>query len=235
MSLSEPTEEVSNGLLVEVCYQSIARSGKPRNGDCANVFEDDCVFIGAVADGVSGNPCDWKASTQMCADLVYYYNEEFRGMGVEAGIAHSLRKSYARLYYEKGRCAGMLTTLSSVIVDKAENCYYHVNVGDSRILRFSSDRTPLQVSEESEFRIPVDVLLNCVIPGGPIDDVGSFALMTDGFWANRSGFERELALVLDGAELDGKLDELMQLNRVTQSDDMTLMLIRFDSPDRTTS
>lgn len=50
--------------------------------------------------------------------------------------------------------------------------------------------------------------------------------MTDGITANRKAYQREIALVLRSADWESRLDQLMQLNKLTQSDDMTLMLLR---------
>lgn len=82
--------------------QSIPRKGKLKNGDSHNFYEDDHILIAVVADGVGGNACDWKASDQACQDLISCYLEEYKEMGVKEGIAHSLRKTYARVYWEKG-------------------------------------------------------------------------------------------------------------------------------------
>jgi hypothetical protein len=46
---------------METGFISILHPAKERGGDFAAAFQED-VLIGCVADGVSGAPCDWKAS-----------------------------------------------------------------------------------------------------------------------------------------------------------------------------
>jgi len=98
--------------------KSIPNKGKIKNGDNFNFYEDEEVIIAAVADGVGGNACDWKASKQACEDLVYFYKNEPKDFNVKDRIGTSLMKTYARIYWTKGECESMLTTLVAVIVDK---------------------------------------------------------------------------------------------------------------------
>lgn len=204
--------------------KSIPRKGKLKNGDSYNFFEDAGVMIAVVADGVGGNACDWKASAQACEDLVYFYQNEFLTLGVKEGIAQSLRKTYVSIYQTKGKCEGMLTTLIAVIIDKQTNEYYYFGVGDSLILKFEQDRIEA-LTPECAFRIQPDLLLSRIRSGGALNKNTSFALMTDGVSENRKRYKEEIALVLKSAHWESKFEELMQLNQLTQFDDMTLMLL----------
>ena len=67
------------------------------------------------------------------------YKNEYGDLSVKEAIAHSLRKTYARIYWEKGRCEGMLTTLVAIIIDKATQEYYYFGIGDSLILKYEND------------------------------------------------------------------------------------------------
>ena len=205
--------------------KSIPSKGKLKNGDNFNFYEDEHIIIGTVADGVGGNACDWKASEQASQDLEYYYRNEFKDMGVKEGIAHSLMKTYARIYWTKGECEGMLTTLVSVIIDKKNNEYYYFGVGDSLILKFEND-TIEELTPECAFRIQPDVLPSRVRDGGQLGDDIAFALMSDGISDNRKNFKEELQLVVTSENWEDKFDQIMQLNALTQFDDMTLMVLR---------
>jgi len=205
--------------------KSIPSKGKLKNGDNFNFYEDDSIIIATVADGVGGNACDWKASEQASQDLEYYYRNEFKDMGVKEGIAHSLMKTYARIYWTKGECEGMLTTLVSVIIDKKNNEYYYFGVGDSLILKFEND-TIEELTPECAFRIQPDVLPSRVRDGGQLGDDIAFALMSDGISDNRKNFKEELQLVVTSENWEDKFDQIMQLNALTQFDDMTLMVLR---------
>lgn len=205
--------------------KSIPNKGKLKNGDNYNFFEDESVIIAVVADGVGGNACDWKASEQACEDLVFFYNNEFSTLGVKEGIAQSLRKTYAKIYWTKGKCAGMLTTLIAVIVDKQTNEYFYFGIGDSLILKYENKEIT-ELTPKSAFRIQPDLLPSRIRCGEKLNKNISFALMTDGISTNRKRYKEELDLVLNSENWENKFNEIMYLNQVTQFDDMTLMLLK---------
>jgi len=205
--------------------KSIPKPGKLKNGDNYNYFEDDSVIIAVVADGVGGNACDWKASEQASKDLSYYYKSEFKTLGVREGIAQSLRKTYARIYWTKGKCEGMLTTLIAVIIDKQTNEYFYFGIGDSLILKYENDEIE-ELTPECAFRIQPDLLPSRIRDGGKLNKNTFFALMTDGISTNRKRYKEELNLVINSENWENKFDEIMQLNQLTQFDDMTLMLLK---------
>ncbi len=205
--------------------KSIPNKGKRKNGDNYNFFEDDSVTIAIVADGVGGNACDWKASEQACQDLIHYFQNEYRDLGIKEGIAHSLMKTYARIYWTKGECEGMLTTLVAVIIDKETEEYFYFGIGDSLILKFEND-TIEELTPECAFRIRPDLLPSRVKSGGKLKGDTSFALMSDGISTNRKRYQEELELVIKSENWENKFDEIMQLNQLTQFDDMTLMLLK---------
>ncbi len=205
--------------------KSVPNKGKLKNGDSYNFYEDDSVIIAIVADGVGGNACDWKASGQACKDLVVFYNNEFKTLGIKLGIAQSLRKTYEKIYSTKRKCKGMLTTLVAVIIDKKANEYYYIGIGDSLILKFEND-TIDELTPESAFRIQPDELPSSIKSGGKLKRNTSFALMTDGISTNRKRYKDELALVLNSENWESKFDQIMHLNQLTQFDDMTLMLLK---------
>lgn len=205
--------------------KSIPRKGKPKNGDHFRFYEDEEVLIAVVADGVGGNACDWKASEQACEDLLYNYQSEYRELGVKEGIALSLRKTYARIYWTRGDCEGMLTTLIALVVDKSRSEYFYFGVGDSLILKFENGEI-VELTPETAFQTPLDLLPGMVRSGGLLNPHTAFALMTDGIYANRRGYKEELALVLHSENWEDKFEQLMQLHLLTQFDDMTLMLLR---------
>lgn len=205
--------------------KSIPKKGSLKNGDNYSFFEDHAVVIAVVADGVGGNACDWKASEQACEDLIAFYQREYFNLGIKEGIAQSLRKTYKKIYETKGKCEGMLTTLVAVIIDKATKEYFYFGIGDSLILKFENDEIEI-LTLESDFRIPLDLLPSSVKSGGPLTENTSFALMTDGISANRKRYKEELRLVIASENWEHKFEQIMQLNQLTQFDDMTLMLLK---------
>lgn len=210
---------------MEVYKKSIPNKGKLKNGDSLSIYEDDTIFIGCVADGVGGCPCDYKASEQVCGDLIYYYLNEFRLLGVKEGIANSLRKTFARLYWTKGECEGMLSTLVSLVIDKTTNEYFSISVGDSKILEVHQS-SHVELSRETEFRVQPDLLFSFVFEHGKLSNQHGFALMSDGFWANKKSHESDLAYLLSSEKTEEYFEQIMSLYQKTQFDDMTLMVIK---------
>ncbi len=205
--------------------QSIPGKGKIKNGDSHACYEDAAVLIALVADGVGGGACDWKAAGQACHDLIDYYRNEYHALGLQAGVAQSLRATLALIYAETGECAGMLTTLVGVAIDKRTRTYCYFGIGDSLLLRYESDAVT-ELTPETDFVTAPDLLPECVKAGGALHADTAFALMTDGIHANRKGYRSEIALVLASDDWKGRLDEIMRLNQVTQFDDMTLLLLK---------
>lgn len=205
--------------------KSLPKKGKIKNGDHFSFYEDERIQLACVADGVGGNACDWKASEQACEDLAYFYKNEFADLGVREGIAQSLRKTYARIYWTKGPCEGMLTTLVSVAIDRQAGEYFYFGVGDSLILKFEEGKIE-ELTPECGFRIQPDLLPSRVKSGGPLREGTCFALMSDGISTNRKNYRQEIALVLGSEDWERKFEEIMALNQVTQFDDMTLLLLK---------
>lgn len=214
--------------IMEYIAQSIPGKGKLKNGDSHACYADADVLIALVADGVGGGACDWKASEQACHDLIAYYRNEYHALGLQAGVAQSLRAALARTYAETGECAGMLTTLVGVAIDKRARTYYYFGIGDSLVLRYEADAVE-ELTPETEFVITPEWLPDYVKAGGVLQADTAFALMTDGIHANRKSYQSEIALVLASDDWKGRLDEIMRLNQVTQFDDMTLLLIKKQS------
>ena len=119
----------------------------------------------------------------------------------------------------------MLTTLIAVIIDKKTNKYYYFGIGDSLILKFEND-TIEELTPECAFRIQPDLLPSRIRSGGKLKKNTCFALMTDGISTNRKRYKEELALVINSENWENKFEEIMQLNQLTQFDDMTLMLLK---------
>lgn len=206
--------------------QTFPRKGKIPNGDSYQVYEDDAIFIGCVADGVGGRPCDWKASKEVCEDFVYYFNELRPDSGNPFYTAQdSLRKTYAKLYHRGGACGGMLSTLVCVIIDKSTHAYFYLSIGDSKILRIEAEKAVV-ISRETDFEIPIDLLPGYVQTGKELALNASFVLVSDGFWANRKAYDAELQFAVNGPDWKSSVAQLFEINKMTQFDDMTVMVIK---------
>ena len=206
--------------------QTQPNKGKLKNGDSYQAYEDETVFIGCVADGVGGCPCDWKASKEICEDFIDYFNE-FRQQSSNLNyiLQDSLGKAFAKLYGTKGKCEGMLSTMVCVVIDKLNNEYFFLGIGDSKILLVQADKT-FEISQETDFKIPLDLLPNYVKIGNKLTLNTSFVLLSDGFWTNRKAYEIELQIAINSPNWKSRMAQLFEINKMSQFDDMTVMVIK---------
>jgi serine/threonine protein phosphatase PrpC len=206
--------------------QTQPNKGKLKNGDSYQVYEDEMFFIGCVADGVGSCSCDWKASKEICEDFVYYFNE-FRqsSSNLTYILQDSLKKAYAKLYLTKGECEGMLSTMVCVVIDKSKKEYFFLGIGDSKILFVQSDKIS-EISQETDFKIPIDLLPNYVKIGGNLISDTNFVLISDGFWTNRKAYEIELQIAINSPDWKSRMTQLFEINKISQFDDMTVMVIK---------
>jgi serine/threonine protein phosphatase PrpC len=206
--------------------QTQANEGKLKNGDSYQVYEDEMVFIGCVADGVGGCSCDWRASKEICEDFIFYFNEYRQSSSnLNHILQDSLRKSYAKLYWTKGECEGMLSTMVCIVNDKINKEYFFLSIGDSKILLLQSDKIA-EISQETDFKIPINLLPNYVKIGGKLTVDTSFVLLSDGFWANRKAYEIELQIAINSPDWKSRMTQLFEINKISQFDDMTVMVVK---------
>ncbi len=209
---------------MRVFQQSIPKPGRRRNGDHLSIFEDEKLFIACVADGVAGRPCDYQAAKLASEGLIRHYLGNYRELGIRQGMAKSLCATFAELYATTGDCRGMRSTLLALIIDKQEKHFYYLGIGDSRLLYFRGEEVK-NLAPETPFEPALDSLSAQAKDGGPLLPGAAFALMTDGFADNRKGYVQELRLAIDSDAPEARLAQLMQLNRLTQYDDMTLVVV----------
>lgn len=111
---------------------------KERNGDHFLIQAIDKRYLALiVADGVSRQPCDWKASETVCK--AFAKSLASKSNLSSATIADAVLESNQELLNDKTPCAGGHTTFSALIVDQKETIGYWVNLGDSRIFRYNGE------------------------------------------------------------------------------------------------
>jgi hypothetical protein len=211
---------------MQILCQSLPKPGKARNGDSYETYEDETIWIGCIADGAGNCPCDWKAAAQVCQDFIGNYVHGYPALGLQARLVHSLKATFAKLYDTPGECAGMRSTLAALVIDKAAGQYYTLSVGDSKVLEIREAET-MEWSKETDFELGPAQLQDCLAGPGKLGQQLGFALMTDGFWGNRKGYEPELAYLFGSGKAAAYFDQLISLNQHTQDDDMTLMMVVF--------
>jgi len=106
------------------------------------------------------------------------------------------------------------------------NCIYEKRKVKGKKLLDNKIIEIIELTPECAFRIPPDLLPSSIRNGGQLTKNTAFALMTDGISANRKRYKEELALVLHLENWEHKFEEIMQLNQLTQFDDMTLLLLK---------
>jgi hypothetical protein len=83
-----------------------------------------------------------------------------------------------------------------------------------------------EISQETDFKIPIDLLPNYVKIGGNLISDTNFVLISDGFWTNRKAYEIELQIAINSPDWKSRMTQLFEINKISQFDDMTVMVIK---------
>lgn len=116
----------------EIYTRKYNKPDKEKCGDSfafAEIKEKELILL-AVADGVSSAPCDWLASNTACETVFRLFSEN----PDIANLQKYFEKVHQSIRQGQKECAGMLTSLSLVVLDAKANRIYFTNVGDSAIL-----------------------------------------------------------------------------------------------------
>lgn len=205
-------------------HRTLPRPGRRENGDHLDWMEESDLFLGCVADGVGSRPCDWRASEQLCSDLLHFFREAGPPDDHRLRITSALQSAFARLYAAEPPCRGMRSTLTGLLLDKRERTFYYFGIGDSPLLYFEGDAVK-QLTSPSPFEPQLEDIPGLINQGGPLSPGAAFALLTDGISDNRPGYAAELRLAVRSSQPADRLEQFAQLYRLTQSDDMSILVI----------
>ena len=103
--------------MIEIASTTHKFINKDQNGDyCIHEIINDHILLAAVADGVSNQPCDWKASQIACETLIAQFTLLSK-YSLNERLKKSVIKANEKVIEEEGICHKMSTTLSAVCLN----------------------------------------------------------------------------------------------------------------------
>lgn len=239
----------------DTVFASIKDPSKTKKGDCSIVKSNisEAYTIAAVADGVGGCVCDWKAAQTACE--VFINTFEISGnTDIQARISESIIKANQVISAENKPCAGMKTTFSALVYNQVNEDVFIVSIGDSRIYSYDNEVLQQITNDDSRSVIfrnkdgtPLIVNGTVVIHEGVSNVLGSlvdfnvikiecksstsFVLATDGFYNCKTSFTNDIKSLLEEDDLQSALDSLTSMYSDYQSDDMSLIIMRSKSSE----
>ena len=209
---------------MQLFHRTLPRPGRRENGDHLDWLEESDLFLGCVADGVGSRPCDWRASEQLCSDLLHFFREAGPPDNLRLRITSALQSAFACLYDAEPPCRGMRSTLTGLLIDQRARTFHYFGIGDSLLLYFEGE-TVRQLISPSPFEPRPEEIPGLIHYGDSFVPGSVFALLTDGISDNRPGYASELRLAIYGSRPADRLEQWVQLCRVTQSDDLSLLVV----------
>jgi serine/threonine protein phosphatase PrpC len=141
---------------LEIYAKKIKNPHKPSSAKCGDSFamsmdsESGLVML-AVSDGVSGTPCDWRASEVACETVLNAFEKSPHVEKIPEFVA--LAHNAVRSDSTPG-CRGMLSSLSLAIVDPTKGAFFYTNVGDSLIMK-GPERNLVQITTDDTTYISI--------------------------------------------------------------------------------
>lgn len=207
---------------------------KKRNGDhfCSKDISDEEILIGIVADGVSGQPCDWFASELSCDKFIEFF-EQNKLYDIERRIEKSIVLTNEKVKEEEGDCQRMCSTFSLIVWKYVSNECFIVNIGDSRIYKVYDDNL-VQLSRDDSIK-GTSILTNVIgmastkikVERISFLDNESILLASDGFYtAEKSAFVNDMVQVCRSEDLNIGLNHVFSKYDFNATDDMTALIIK---------
>lgn len=234
--------------MIEIASESLKYINKDKNGDhCVFEMVNKQVLLAAVADGVSQQPCDWKASLVACQHLVEHF-KIMQDLPFEDRLKESTVQANEGVIAEVGTCNKMSTTLSAVCIDTDSNTVFWCNIGDSRIYLIRNQEINQLTIDDTQKRtktiltdigrrtvdasiltkslgmdstsLEIEVYQTQSQPGDTI------LLATDGFYNARVTFLSNMIVLAESSDLQVDFESLFKKYSLLAGDDMTAVVIR---------
>jgi len=220
---------------------------KEKNGDAfgIKIFEEKKLLVAIVCDGISQQPCDWKASDTVVETLINSFSIVNGELRIDE-IKQAINKANDVLLKETGPCARLCTTLSLLVWPYNTNKAFYSNLGDSRIYLLShSEFQQLSIDQvqKSSKKIMTPLgprvvdnsqLTNFLGKDKPLINVferevkqgDMFLLTSDGFYTARATFEKDMFELYHSEDFEEKFNTIFKDYDLLAKDDMTGVVIK---------
>jgi hypothetical protein len=195
-------------------------SFKPINGDFGGVFKVNKATIGLLADGESTKPCDWKAAHAAMDGFLERAHtfEHFDHDDQVKNCVMAAQKCVAALH---GICSGAATSFGAVVcLDNGR--YWCANFGHAAIFKFNG--TAL---EQISTAVEMDEI---ALDSGQLSPKEGFLLLSSGMLHHPTRpFLPDMLDWIQSAQPDQKTDTLLQLFALNQDEDISALVLKFDT------
>ncbi|HAS45764.1 MAG TPA: hypothetical protein DCS93_35110 [Microscillaceae bacterium] len=119
----------------EVFTKSLAKTGKPKNGDHCDyvVLQQEPLIVAlALGDGVGSKPCDGEASATAVTTFLQHIAKSTT-QNLRQRMQEACEAADEQVTNAPKNCQGMLTTFVAVVWEVAISQIHYTSVGDSRI------------------------------------------------------------------------------------------------------
>ncbi len=234
--------------MIEIAKETLKFIDKDRNGDyCLSELMNEGVLIAAVADGVSRQPCDWKASQMACEQLIKHF-KSIEGIPLAERLRESMIHANEVVCSEKAPCNKMSATLSTTCLDIKAHKLYFGNVGDSRIYRVrdkkidqltKDDKIPRKkviMTKLGRRTVDASVLtknlgMDTSILDFQVHEITAqshdlYILASDGFYEARVTFQDDMITLADSINIQQDFQLIFKRYSLLAGDDITAVIFQ---------
>lgn len=237
--------------MIEIASTSQKFINKEKNGDhCIHEIINDHILLASVSDGVSNQPCDWKASQVTCEEMLHQF-KKMNDLTLSERLKQSVIETNEKVINEAGVCAKMSATLSVVCLNLTDHKGYFVNIGDSRIYRIRNNqihqlttddsfkRTKTIMTEIGRRTVDASILskslgmdsstINVEVHPFQSQFNDLYILATDGYYGARVTFPNNMIQLANSKEFQQDFKSLAKKYLLLAGDDMTSIAFRLNS------
>jgi serine/threonine protein phosphatase PrpC len=234
---------------IEVYGTSIKYFQKEKNGDNFIIrdFPEEKIIVLIVADGISGQPCDWLASEMACFKFIEHFSFS-KSVPLNERMKDAVVSTNKEICQIDGKCSGLASTISLVMYEYEQNKFQALNAGDSRIYKITNRKELVLLTKDDATKLLQEVVTsmgkrNIVqsyltnhlgrsdfkvnIQEGSIEKGELLLLATDGFYdARKSSFSERTISLYNSINLEKDYSAMIDILEFSAKDDMTGVLLR---------
>jgi len=236
---------------IEIAGKTVKKNNKSKNGDSFkyDIINNKIVVL-AVADGVSKSTCDWLASDIACDKFIEMCNLYSDDLFNEETLEKIINIVNTSIINSDEKCKGSTSVFSSVIWDIDKDFFYHINIGDSRIHKFSQNKLTQISIDDIKDEVYKDrsgkpvLIAGAYVSVSPVTNTlgsqnieivvkkesiisgDSIILSSDGFYDCMPSFPQDIETVLNSVNMQKELNKIFKKYSTYQKDDTTVLFLR---------
>ena len=236
---------------IEIKGKTVKKKNKSKNGDSfkSDIINNQTVVL-TVADGISKSTCDWLASDIACDKFIEMCNLYSNELHNEETLEKIVNIVNTSIINSDVKCKGSMSVFSAVIWDIRKDFFYYVNIGDSRIHKYSQNKlTQISTDDTKDLvyknksgkpvlvagaYVSVSAVTNALgtqnikirVKNENIEPGDSIVLSSDGFYDCMPSFPQDVESILNSVSMQKKIDAVFDKYSSYQKDDTTVLFLR---------